>query len=312
MYKPLGLLFMWCESEFYPGGEREAGVIDLPVQRNPLTQLPAVNSSAIKGALRSSVEIGKIGNMDANFIFGNQFRSGALEFLNANLLLFPVHSYIGTFAYVASPEQFLTNWLMYLEERNPEQAKEMYELVKKILGNVEKGKVVITENSIFKGSDLFLLRGEFIAESSNFIPLKESGTILSKLLKMAIPRSGNKVWTGYNYLKNKILRNTVFVNYESFRSLVEKGLVRVARIAIDYETKIVKQGALFYQELIPQYSLLCTAIFRTARYEGNDELKASINTFVNDYLRRNPLINLGGDETTGKGMVRLVFSEGEK
>ena len=122
-YDLLGILFIWCEQDFHPGTGRGTGVIDLSIQRDKVTGVPICRSSSLKGAIRSALRpiANQIGlNLDELFgpdIYSPQayqLRAGAIEFLNAGILLYPIQSYIGLFAYITSPYQIMEYWFSHL------------------------------------------------------------------------------------------------------------------------------------------------------------------------------------------------------
>ena len=84
-----------------------------------------------------------------------------------------------------------------------------------------------------------------------------------------------------------------------------------ARIGLDYQTKTVRPGALFYQECLPAETLFYSLVFANAsRHQEHKKTAAQIM----GYLRENtpPVLQVGGDETTGKGLcvVRLTNGKG--
>ena len=86
-----------------------------------------------------------------------------------------------------------------------------------------------------------------------------------------------------------------------------------ARIGLDYERKTVKNGALFYQEFIPAEALFYAAVFTTpSRREGDSKPAAAVLQYLRDHLQKVQVLQIGGDETTGKGFctARLVDGKG--
>jgi CRISPR-associated protein Cmr4 len=74
-------------------GDAGYGVIDNLVQRDAVTELPTINGSSLKGALKEFFE-NKWGEKDARLksIFGDNDRNADYRFLCANLLAIPVRS----------------------------------------------------------------------------------------------------------------------------------------------------------------------------------------------------------------------------
>jgi len=81
-------------------GEQTFSVVDNMVQRDPVTQMPMIQSSSLKGALRDFAlmcrDAGKIDHDVVNRIFGYEGEGastpGEFRFMQANLLALPVRS----------------------------------------------------------------------------------------------------------------------------------------------------------------------------------------------------------------------------
>ncbi|MEM1659485.1 MAG: type III-B CRISPR module RAMP protein Cmr4 [Candidatus Jordarchaeales archaeon] len=284
-YEMIGVAYFWCETEFFPGGEREAGPVDLTVQRN-FKGLPYVRGSSIKGALRSFYELND-GKSDAEVLFGSAEQAGCLVVENAEIIAFPVKADVELFVYVTSPSQ-----------------------VSAYVRDVSKFGVSLEEVSV-EGSDKALsatLSGEIELMDEKYKLKLEKNEKVSKLAseiaKHAIPKVDGKPAPGYSYLKQK-LEKLIVVDDTLFREIVNSGLVITLRIALNRETKTVAEKALFYQELIPEGTLFYAPIMRSIRSRCRKENDDKIKSFL-EKLSKGLLINLGGDETTGKGVVRIV------
>ena len=310
-YEYCGMLFIWCEQDFFPGGEREGGAIDLRVQRDPITGAPICRSTSLKGAIRGFLELtNKLGKTNINIrdIFGSSINEqvkypGAIEFMNAGVILYPVQSYIGAFAFITSPYQLQEYWLSHARNYGDNWAIKLIEKLDNIRSKLNDKKAIIPSESIFDGSDIVLYGGEYILRANEYEVDQEFKKILNELVSKAIPRINNNPLAGYKYIESKIKTSTILLPDDKFIEVVNRTLPRVTRIALDYETKSVREGALFIQEVIPKHTLLASGIYKAIRYKDND----TINSFMN--ILRNALINVGGGETVGYGMIRLVVSK---
>lgn len=77
-------------------GEINYGIVDNLIQRDAITDLPVINSSSLKGALREYCKTSSISN-EIEKLFGNKVRRlphtpGSIKFFDANLLAMPVRS----------------------------------------------------------------------------------------------------------------------------------------------------------------------------------------------------------------------------
>jgi CRISPR-associated protein Cmr4 len=87
-------------------GEINYGLVDNLIQRDPVTDLPTINSSSLKGALREHFERAGLANLTT--IFGSEpkendaskRRQGAIRFFEADMLSLPVRTTGNNLAFV--------------------------------------------------------------------------------------------------------------------------------------------------------------------------------------------------------------------
>jgi CRISPR-associated protein Cmr4 len=97
-------------------GDADYGLVDKHVQRDPVTNLPVINASSIKGAFREAMS-NHLGN-DTNRIFGSENKGGKSEnlvqgqyrFFSAKLFALPVRS-SEDFFYVATCVELLDDFV---------------------------------------------------------------------------------------------------------------------------------------------------------------------------------------------------------
>lgn len=106
------LTFVHALSPLHAGIGQGAGVIDLPIAREKATGLPFLPGSSLKGALRALCEEDQGTRKDMRKkIFGpdtagsdpNSDYASSIQFSDQRLLLLPIRSLAGTFAWVTSP-----------------------------------------------------------------------------------------------------------------------------------------------------------------------------------------------------------------
>jgi CRISPR-associated protein Cmr4 len=86
----------------------------------------------------------------------------------------------------------------------------------------------------------------------------------------------------------------------------------VARVGLDYERKTVKAGALFYQEFLPAETLFyALVIANPSRYDKRPGSAADMLQYLAGRLPDDTVLQIGGDETTGKGLCLVRLSEGK-
>src|SRR5436309_5640789 len=98
------MLYLYVETPLHAGVGSGLSSIDLPIQRERTTQYPMIQGSGIKGKLRATAEdvIKDPGIVDVLFgpgTTGADDYAGALIAGDARILLFPVRSLNGVFAY---------------------------------------------------------------------------------------------------------------------------------------------------------------------------------------------------------------------
>src|SRR5438270_9198342 len=101
------VLYLYVETPLHAGVGSGLSSIDLPIQRERTTQYPMIQGSGIKGKLRATAEnvIKDKGIVDILFgppTTGGDDYAGALIAGDARILLFPVRSLNGVFAYTTS------------------------------------------------------------------------------------------------------------------------------------------------------------------------------------------------------------------
>src|SRR5581483_12151182 len=105
MFEATALLFTYVETPLHAGTARGLGAVDLPIQRERTTDYPMIQGSSLKGRLRAEVTARLPERVQAIFgpPTGNASEhAGALSVGDARILLFPVRSLAGVFAWTTS------------------------------------------------------------------------------------------------------------------------------------------------------------------------------------------------------------------
>lgn len=114
------------------------------------------------------------------------------------------------------------------------------------------------------------------------------------------------------FTKDRLKNHLVVLQDNDFTHFVRHATEVVARIGLDYEKKTVKSGALFYQEFLPAETLFYALVFAAdSRYENHKAPAADLLKYIDERLREVQVLQIGGDETTGKGLcaVQLVNAQ---
>ncbi len=302
-----GILFLHAQTSLHPGSGTALGVVDLPVQRERHTQWPLIPGSALKGILRDACrekarhkpEHGgsrqRANEDDAELIaaFGpgkvsgeGASHAGAISLTDARILAFPVRSLKGVFAWVTCPAvlQRLGRDLG-LAGRQAPQTEFSFDAKKR------------EQAACPKDSPLLLKDGpaeKLVLEEFEFTRVADAGDWAAWLAQQAVSDS---------FTRDRLNSHVVVLQDDDFTHFVRHATEVVARIGLDYEKKTVKSGALFYQEFLPPETLFYSLVFANeSRYENHKATAADLLKYVADRLREVKVLQIGGDETTGKGL----------
>jgi CRISPR-associated protein Cmr4 len=296
-----GLLFLHAQTAIHPGSGTALGVVDLPVQRERHTQWPVIPGSSLKGVLRDCCrqqvpgKRGRDADADPDLMtaFGPPTadadkHAGALSLTDARILAFPVRSLRGVFAWVTCPAvlQRLGRDL-HLAGLSPLQSIP---------------PIAAEQVACAAGSPLLVDNNKVVLEEFEFTRVDDSHGVADWIASHAVDDPETKKW---------ITNHLAVLGDDDFTHFVRHATEVVARVGLDYERKTVKPGALFYQEFLPAETLFYTVVFASAsRREGDAKPAAQVLAYLQHNLDRVRVLQIGGDETTGKGLclVRLCHA----
>lgn len=301
MFEAKSMLYLYVETPLHAGSGSSLGVVDLPVQRERVTGYPMVQSSGIKGKLRAeAVELGKSPD-EIKIVFGPETtgasdHAGAFTPGDARLLLFPVRSFLGVFAWTTSKDALarfcrdasITNW----QPIGPEDKQ----------GDPKSTALVAQGNDVTADKKLVLEEFAF-----NALEDPQVKVIADWLAANVLP-TGNE----YEYWRKKLPRSLVILPQTAFQDFTRFSVEVINRVRLDNKTKTAAEGALWSEEHLPTDTLLYAPLFATRPRVPEKENKPGWKTGaeVLDFVRNLKLdrIQLGGDETVGRGLVKLRFA----
>lgn len=316
MFKKALPFFLYAETSVHAGSGSDVGIVDLPIQREKHTNYPVIHSSSLKGSLRASVSkpssesqvLEKImkafkdgeavnfkdleKNQFINEVFGPETTGedahiGALSVTDAKILLFPVKSAKGTFVWITCPF-VLNRFLRDLKSTGCEE-----NLNWQVNENTVSGRDIL-----FDGQQLVL--EEFAYTSKTHLQTTE---IAESLARKVFPKNET-----YNYFREKLGKNFAILPDDEFKAFVESATEIVARTKIDNKTKIVKSGALWYEENLPAETVLYSIALATQPLQKvNLSTPKDVLAFAKKVIPNT--VQLGGNETIGKGILSLTFVE---
>lgn len=285
-----------CETPMHAGGGSKEEVIDLPIQKEAHSNWPCVYGSSMKGALRARAETQV--NMSTNLIaqaFGPDTlnaseHAGALLISDARLLLLPVRSLTSHFKLVTCPA-LLTRLVSDLART----------------GNATRLDVPALEDAMAIGLDC-QGRSEIYLEEFRFglSDWSQADGWLDLILSLVASVPG----ISRDTQKAELQKQLVVVDNDSFRHLCQAALPVLPHIAIDSETKTVRNGALWYEENLPAETVLYTVLgCQPSRKQNHAATGGDLLRDVVGQLFNHPYIQIGGNETTGMGWCRVALPQ---
>jgi CRISPR-associated protein Cmr4 len=282
------LLFIHALSPIHCGTGQALGAVDLPVARERATGTPLIPGSSLKGALRAKAREAHLENLTG--VFGPETNNasdhaGALVLGDANMLLLPVRSVAGTFAYATSP------LLLRRLARDLQEAG---------LGGLSIPNVAKEDACVVAKDSALRVQDKVLLEDFDFKPSQETADQLATTL-------GGLLFPGEKEAEARTLfaRRICVVHDDVMSYLAEHATQVDARIALDPDTKTVKDGALWYEESLPTETVLVAicAGLRHGKVTPAEAVEALAGLCAGS-------LQLGGKATVGRGRCRLVLAGG--
>lgn len=326
MFEKAIILGLYSVTPVHAGSGAELSVIDLPIQREKHTGFPVIWGQSLKGVLRNSFrrlelrEEVKINDKSRNWeekakeIYGDRAEmyiknveegrrdpplteiifgpsteaasehAGAIGVGDAKILLFPVRSLKGVFAHVTCPlvlERFRRD-LELLGIKNDFKVPQVN----------ESGAVVSKDSSLKVDEKKIVL--EDIVLSANDQDVSDLTSVIFKISPISIDEK-----------RIAIVHDNVFSN------LVQMTTEVVARVKIDAEKGTVQSGALWYEEYLPSDTLLYSVIAVGKPRKAVNGLSSAEDIIKEFETFNNKFVQIGGNETVGKGFVKLKVMSNE-
>ncbi len=313
MFNEKGLILFHCLTPIHMGAGQSVSYVDNVVQREKHTGFPTLWASGIKGVLRAlcmRINNEIINEQKVKEIFGPENdaeeRASIISITDAKILFYPVRSVKGIFAYITCP--FVIK-------------KFFNEL--KILGILQKYQLF--QNS--KLEKLELKDDEVIVDKQSDIKIENDAVGLEEFSFKVENKNNLNDFDSFEIIFNSngldfdfIKRHLAIVSDDVFSDFVKYSVEIRTRIRINQETGTVENKALFTEELIPAESIFYSFIFANKRDQQNGKQNKQQNEQQNERVLQkieevlnnvNGILQLGGDETLGKGIVKAILINGE-
>lgn len=285
MYLKKGILYLIAETPIHAGSGSELGIVDLPIQREKYTDYPKIEASGLKGCLREAFESAnkeielngkKIRPKDEliykkdgtekkttylSLVFGPEdeeiSHASAIALTDAKILLFPVKSLRGIFAWVTCP--------LVLE-----RFKKDLKIAGRDLNNFSDLDTL--ENTIPEQTNI-VVDSKVVLEEFTF-EVKENKTttkIAEFLAEQIFPNED-----AYKFWKEKLKKDLVILSNDDFKHFVKTSTEIITRTKINSSTGTVQHGALWTEEYLPQDSILYSIVMFSPLRVEEENLKGDL------------------------------------
>lgn len=307
MFEKHAALFLYAVSPVHMGAGTATGIIDNPIQRERHTNHPSFAGSGIKGAVRHAFE--QLGG-DCQLVprlFGpasgaSELHAGAVSFGDAQLVVFPVRSLKNGYVYATCPQALA-------------RAARLLDLVgvpvRWDIPRPEAGACVLANPELMSE----LMSGDKLLHLEAFEYTVKVSQELPRLSQDLAERAFSSDGAG-DYFRDKLATDLVVLSDTDFAYFSENATLVEPHVRINEETGTADSGGLFYTENLPPESLLVAPMLasRTRTGKKRDE-KEDWEEAAGVFLKiRNVidgrLLQMGGDATTGRGLVMAKVTEG--
>lgn len=222
--------------------------------------------------------------------------AGAFSPGDARLLLFPVRSLAGVFAWTTSRDVLARFHRDAATLRSPPDWQPF-------------GPSAETEAMAAPGNEISF-DGTAVLEEFTF-SIREDAQV--RVLGEWIAQHALPQEPEYDYWRSKLPGSLVILHENAFRDFTQFSTEVISRIRLNHATKTTAPGALWSEEHLPSDTLLYSPLFATG---SRVDMKKAPHSWSGDSRKvleklkelSPPRIQLGGDETVGRGIVKLRFS----
>ena len=278
-------VYLYLESGLHIGTGEEGPFPDLPIRREADNGRPFVPARSLRGSLRSHARALR-GDGEVAPIFGppgeEQQPDTPLMLSDGHLLLLPVRSLRGLFAWATSPD-------VLARHRQELAACGLDVSAVPAVPPVEDGAAAVVPGSPLATSKQTIVLEEF---SFTAAPQEEVAALAGWLADYALPLGPQ-----YEFWRKRLRQSLVVVPEPAFRYFAEYRTEVLPRVRIDPATGTAAEGHSWTTEYLPAEALIYA--LAGSRQRGPGDATAWLKGL------RLECLQLGGDRTLGKGIVRL-------
>lgn len=299
MFQAHAALFLYATSPVHMGAGQAFGLIDNPIARERHCEHPVFPGSGLKGAIRHRFHSlpgwieGEKGEKLLDRLFGPEsqagtLHAGAISLGDAQLVAFPVRSVKQGYVYATSAHALAraARLLAQLGVTGMPASP----------AAVAAGQTCVANPELLNGDKLHLEAFEYLNTSAQADALKAVGQWLAD---NALPAGD-----AHAYFRDKFARDLVLLADEDFNWFSKNATVVEPHVRINDKTGAADDGGLFYTENLPPETLMLGSLMASRERSGKDNgldahaVLAQIGGAINGQL-----LQVGGDATTGRGLV---------
>jgi CRISPR-associated protein Cmr4 len=293
MFEQQAAVFLYAVSPVHLGAGSMIGVIDNPIQRERHTGHPCFAGSGIKGAVRHGFEAIGGDPVLIDRLFGPEsgspdLHAGAVSFGDAQLVVLPVRSLRNGYVYATCPQALGRAARLLALIGLPTAWR---------IPDVAEGTCLLANPELLAKDRLHLEAFEYNARVSPDLP-----ELSTDLAKKALPPDA-----AHAFFREKLTKDLVVLSDTDFAYFTQNATVVEPHVRIDPDTGSADGGGLFYTENLPPESILVAPLMTSKTRTGrkDDAMDATGVMLLLRNLLDNRLLQIGGDATTGRGLVTL-------
>lgn len=300
------LIFVHALAPLHAGTGQGVGAIDLPIAREKATGLPFLPGSSLKGALRD-VPSPDLDDASRTLLFGPPTNNadehaGSLQLSDQHLLLMPIRSLAGTFAWVSSP-YVLRRFARDMQDTGVDTDLPM------TIDLATPAEQEPEACAVAEGSSALVVQGtnKIVLEDLDLKPTSSSAVSAWAhwLGSRLFPDGSSDAATWRTAFADRLC----VVRDDLFDFLLLTATEVFARVRLKDEQKTVEQGGLWYEEALPAETILAGLAVatrvenRAGRHLSNEAVFQALGS-----LAARP-VQLGGKASVGRGLCRVRLAE---
>lgn len=287
------LTFVHALSPLHAGTGQGVGVIDLPIAREKATGLPFLPGSSLKGALRARCngkECVQIFGPESTDIPADNNHASSANFSDQRLLLLPIRSLAGTFAWVTSP---------YVLRRLARDVEDVQaDLPTAPIPDIQEIDGCATATGPEIKCKIMLNTPEpmvYLEDLDLKVQPNPNVTTWAQWI-------GQRVFPNDTIWQNMLLERFCVVHDDVFNFMIDTNTEITARIKLREDAKTVQEGGLWYEEALPTETILSGIVLATP-VKASGITSERVFKVLGDLVEKT--IQFGGKATVGRGMCRV-------